>query len=159
MKNKNEYTIIALAALVAGCMSLPSVGPDYNEVTFELPETSMPDAGMPIEEFTTVGEYKSAEGDKDVRTEITTNEIVSWWSKFNDPLLEKLVERAVSDNRSYLVAQERLTQARWQLFGAYAAFMSSKSRFPPNAFRAVSANSSAFLRASGLPFSSPSAKP
>lgn len=123
MKNKNEYGLIALVALVAGCMSLPSVGPDYKEVSFELPETSMPDAGMPIDDLTKIGEYKSAKETNDLRVEITTNEIVSWWSKFNDPLLDKLINRAVSDNRSYLAAQERLIQARWQLFGAYAAFM------------------------------------
>ena len=47
MKNKIFLPCAALAALLAGCMSLPSVGPDYKEPEFEISSAVLPDAGWP----------------------------------------------------------------------------------------------------------------
>lgn len=123
MKEKSLYALAAAIASLSGCMSLPSVGPDYKGVEFEIPSTPMPDAGMPSDKTTPAGEYKTYSGKDDVRREITAEELTAWWNKFNDPVLTNLMGCAISDNRSYLMAQERLTQTRWNLFGSYAAFM------------------------------------
>lgn len=39
----------------------------------------------------------------------------AWWEKFNDPVLEKLVDRALRDNIDLAIAVERITQAQAEL--------------------------------------------
>ena len=119
---KIQHFLMGAAFALAGCAMLPSVGPDYAEPTHELPALPLPDAGQPTTNRTAVGEYAAAEGAADCRVNITTNEIRRWWTRFNDPVLTSLVEEAVSNNLSFLMAQERLTAARWQLLGSYAAY-------------------------------------
>lgn len=111
------------AALLAGCAMLPSVGPDYEKPEIDTPATTLPDAGMPTTNRTEIGEFQIAEGDADVRRAVTTNDVVNWWTKFDDPVLAELVDGAVSNNVSYLMAQERLEASRWELVGSYAAYM------------------------------------
>jgi NodT family efflux transporter outer membrane factor (OMF) lipoprotein len=118
---KNAFAILPL--VLCGCMSLPSIGPDYREALFEINDITLPDAGMPTTNLTSTGEYKVASGDDDCRVEITTNQVVSWWNRFNDDKLTNLVAEAIGSNLSYRMAIERLEASRWNLFGAYAAFM------------------------------------
>ena len=113
----------AVAALGAGCAWLPSVGPDYEKPDVEVPDYAMPDAGLPTTNKTEVGEFRPAEGADDYRVSITTNEVCAWWGRFEDATLDELVTSAVSNNVSFLMAQERLTAARWRLLGSYAAYM------------------------------------
>ena len=113
----------ACAAVVAGCCCLPSVGPDYERPEFEMRDSAMPDAGLPTTNLTEVGEYRPAEVGDDVRVLLTTNEVANWWTHFNDPVLSGLVDEAVSNNLSYLMAQERLIASRWQFLGSLAAFL------------------------------------
>lgn len=117
------WTLAAAALALAGCSWLPSVGPDYEEPAVEFDRAPLPDAGMPTTNRTATGEYEPAKGDEDIRRVLKPEEIAGWWKRFNDPVLEKLVEDAVSNNTSYLVAQEKLEASRWQLVGTYAAFM------------------------------------
>jgi NodT family efflux transporter outer membrane factor (OMF) lipoprotein len=105
------HPVFCIALLLAGCSSLPSVGPDYKKPEVDIPDFPLPDAGM----------IKVDE--KDSRYIISTNELSSWWTRFDDKILASLVDTAVSNNLSYKMASERLTQSRWQLFGSYAAFM------------------------------------
>ncbi|MBO7309044.1 MAG: TolC family protein, partial [Kiritimatiellae bacterium] len=105
------HPVFCTALLLAGCSSLPSVGPDYKKPEVDIPDFPLPDAGM----------IKVDE--KDSRYIISTNELSSWWTRFDDKILASLVDTAVSNNLSYKMASERLTQSRWQLFGSYAAFM------------------------------------
>ena len=121
IRNKILGSVAALAA--AGCAYLPSVGPDYEQVDFEIPATPLPDAGMPTTNRTEIGEYKVAEGEDDLRVEISTNSITAWWNRFDDSVLTNLVASAVDGNRTYLMAFERLSQSRWTLLGSYAAFL------------------------------------
>ena len=117
-----SMSAIALAA--AGCAYLPSVGPDYSEPG--LPgggSVVLPDAGYPTTNKTDLGEWKPAEGAEDVRALVTTNDIAQWWCRFDDGVLTNLVADAVKGNLSYKMAQSRLEQSRWALFGSYAAFM------------------------------------
>lgn len=123
MKIKVHYPIIAFAAAVAGCHNLPSVGPDYKELEYTVPEYLMPDAGYPTAKLTETREYKPAVSNEDSRVEISQDRIAKWWENFDDPLLESLVVNSVSNNVSFRMAQYRLEQANWELLGAYAAFM------------------------------------
>ena len=80
---RNLYLTSAFAALLTGCLSLPSVGPDYSEPDMsDLPEFMLPDAGFPTTNRTAVGEWKPAGDDMDFRTAVTTNEIQCWWQRF-----------------------------------------------------------------------------
>ena len=114
----------ALPALVlAGCASLPSVGPDYAEPAFEVPAYLLPDAGQPSTNLTATGEYAAAAATDDLREIVSNDALQQWWTRFNDPVLERLVEGGVSNNVGFLMAQARLMQANWQLLGSYAAFL------------------------------------
>ena len=55
------------AALVTGCSSIPSIGPDYAEPAFEVPDYLLPDAGQPTTNLTATGEYVPADGTDDRR--------------------------------------------------------------------------------------------
>lgn len=120
---RNVVIAAASAIAVAGCHMLPSVGPDYSEPEIDLPSYPLPDAGLPTTNKLESGEYKSAEGDEDVRKAITPDSIRSWWKAFDDEALVWLIDDAVSNNVSFLMTQERLVAARWSLLGAYAAFL------------------------------------
>ena len=111
------------AALLTGCSMLPSVGPNYSEPTLEVPEYAVPDAGQPTTNLTATFEYKPAEAKDDKRVTVSKNVIEKWWMRFNDPVLEKLVEGGVSNNVGYLMAQSRLVQREYELLGSYAAFL------------------------------------
>ena len=117
-----DYSIISLA-LVAGCTSLPSVGPDYAEIDFDVPEYLLPDAGQVSTNLTATGEYAAADAKDDVRALISPDELAQWWTRFDDPVLVSLVEGAVTNNLGFLMAQERLEAANYRLLGSYAAFM------------------------------------
>ena len=102
---------------------IPSVGPDYEEPTLEVPEYALPDAGQPMTNLTATFEYEPAKNADDKRVTISKNVIEKWWMRFNDPVLEKLVEGGVSNNVGYLMAQSRLVQREYELLGSYAAFL------------------------------------
>ena len=123
MKNHYLYILAFAAALVAGCMSLPSVGPDYAEPSFDIPEKLLPDAGYPTTNLTAGCEYRPADSNADNRVVISKDRLARWWEGFDDPVLEDLVESAVSNNISFIMAQRRFEQASWELLGSYAAFV------------------------------------
>lgn len=114
--------IVATLAL-AGCSHLPSVGPDYEEPETQMPELALPDAMSPTTNLTASGEYKVAEGDEDKRETISVETVTCWWKRFDDDVLASLVDEAVSNNVSFLIAQENLIAARWALLGSYAAYL------------------------------------
>ena len=119
---KTSLTTPILLVLLAGCTSLPSVGPDYELPADQLPVLPTPDAGQPTSELTDSGEYVKATGEADVRQAITTDAITAWWTRFNDSVLTGLVDESVSNNVSFRMAQQRLEASRWQLIGARAAY-------------------------------------
>ena len=117
-----DIRIAAVAALAAAAGCIATVGPDY-----EAPETpadayALPDAGAPTTNLTETCEYRAAEGEEDVRVEISNDYLARWWERLNDPVLSELVENAISNNVSYLIAQRRLEQALWQMVGTASAF-------------------------------------
>ena len=123
--------LLALAAVcAAGCAETrPSwlkVGPDFKspEPAVDSAALKPPEAGWPVTtNYTETGEFKPAAPEQDPRTELKADGIRRWWRQFEDELLSGLVENAVSNNRSFLMAQQRLEQARWRLAGAWSDVM------------------------------------
>ena len=126
-----QKLLFGLAALcAAGCASSrPSwltVGPDFTRPAPDIDAAALkvPDAGWPMTtNFTATGEFAPAAAADDPRMELKAEDIRRWWRQFNDTLLSGLVENAVSNNRSFLMAQQRLEQARWRLVGSWADVM------------------------------------
>lgn len=128
MKSKMKTNVariaaVASVAVAAGCASLPSVGPNYEEPELSATFVALPDAGQPTTNLTESCEYRPAASNEDVRVVITTNTVAHWWTSFNDPVLESLVVGGVSNNVSFLMAQTRLEQAAWELLGSFAGFL------------------------------------
>ena len=123
MNSRVRNVIAGLGAVAAaGCAMLPSVGPDYEKPECEMPESILPDAGLPTPDKLESGEFKPAADADDSRTAITEADIQAWWMRFDDPVLSELVAQAVSNNVSFMMAQDRLIAARWALLGAEAAY-------------------------------------
>ena len=126
-----KKTLWMLAALgLAGCAetrpSWMTGGPDFKspEVEVEAAAQKVPEAGWPVTtNYTATGEFKPAPPAEDPRQELKAENIRLWWRQFNDELLSGLVENAVSNNRSFLMAQQRLEQSRWRLAGAWGGVM------------------------------------
>ncbi len=91
MKLRWWFPVSAGLLVLSGCTSWPSVGPDY-----EKPEAALPDAWHEAvqEEF--------AAGEPDLQT---------WWTAFNDPILNGLIERASTNNLDLKSAAARIEQA------------------------------------------------
>ena len=122
MTIKLQHALVAVSLAAAGCSLLPSVGPDYKQPEIDLPAFTLPDAGAPTTNTTATGEFEAAAAAADDRALVTTNDVANWWLRFDDPVLAELVDSAVSNNVSYLMAQERLKASRWQYLGSYAAY-------------------------------------
>ena len=131
MKTDIRNALLFTAALcVAGCADTRpgwmTVGPDFKspEVEAESAALKSPEAGWPMTtNFTATGEFKPASEAEDPRIELKADDIRRWWRQFNDDMLSSLVENAVSNNRSFLMAQQRLEQSRWRLAGSWADVM------------------------------------
>lgn len=147
MKNKIFCPCAAFAALLAGCMSLPSVGPDYSEPEFKIDSAALPDAGWPTSNLTATCEYAPAVSNGDSRVVISKESVARWWERFDDPVLVGLVEGAVSNNVSYGMAKARLEQSNWELVGSYAAFLPGFEA-EGNAIRSVTRDNNRYLRSS-----------
>ena len=126
MKKFNDILVLALGvSVISGCGML-AVGPDFQspEISVEDSALKAPGAGWPMTtNLTETGEFRPASEAEDPRTELKAEEIRTWWRQFNDELLSSLVENAVSNNRTFLMAQQRLEQARWRYAGSWADVM------------------------------------
>ena len=126
-----KKTLWVMAAIgLAGCAetrpSWMTVGPDFTspEVEVEAAAQKVPEAGWPVTtNYTATGEFKPSTAAEDPRQELKAESIRQWWRQFNDELLSGLVENAVSNNRSFLMAQQKLEQARWRLAASWSDVM------------------------------------
>ena len=82
------FLIAGLLLLIGGC----TVGPNYQKPDFPVPS-----------------KWQEAQ-----QTGIDTRsaELTRWWTSFNDPLLDSLVERAVRSNLDLRLAEARIREAR-----------------------------------------------
>ena len=93
-----KLAALAAGTLAAGC----AVGPDYERPPAEVPAAWQPDAPW----------HEAAPNDAALKGE--------WWTLFQDPTLNSLVERALAGNQNLRVAAARLDQARDQVTVAAA---------------------------------------
>lgn len=128
--NVQKFLVGMAALCAAGCVETRpawlTVGPDFKspEVNVDSSAQKAPEAGWPVTtNFTGTGEFAPASASEDPRTELKAENIRRWWRQFEDETLSGLVENAVSNNRSFLMAQQRLEQARWRLAGSWADVM------------------------------------
>src|SRR5689334_6336913 len=87
-------SIAIVLLLVGGC----TVGPDYHT-----PKTEMP------------SEYGSLGASTQPTTKPSTTQPVSlglWWTAFDDPTLNALIEQAIKSNPDLKIAQSRVLEAR-----------------------------------------------
>ncbi|HEY9553229.1 efflux transporter outer membrane subunit [Allosphingosinicella sp.] len=99
--------LVSIAALLAVPLSAcTTVGPDYDA----------PGAGA----LNVPASYYSVEA-----TPGSPEELARWWTRFNDPVLDRLVQQAVSQNLDLAVASARLRQAREGVVQARAGAMPS----------------------------------
>ena len=109
----NKYfAIVSSTAALVGCLSLPSVGPDYEAPKVDEPKMTLPDAGQPPEMT-----------NEDVRVTITNDKMKLWWKQLNDSVLDELIEAATTSNLSYQMTIKRLEEANWTLLGTYSEFL------------------------------------
>ena len=126
-----KKTLWIMAAIgLAGCAgtrpSWMTVGPDFKSPEAQVEDAALkaPGAGWPVTtNYTATGEFKPATEAEDPRQELKAESIRQWWRQFNDELLSGLVENAVSNNRSFLMAQQKLEQARWRLAASWSDVM------------------------------------
>ena len=130
-KMNAQGILVGIAALCAvGCVDMrPSwltVGPDFKSPEVEVDPAAQkpPGAGWPMTtNFTATGEFQPASSAEDPRMELKADDIRRWWRQFDDEILSGLVENAVSNNRSFLMAQQRLEQARWRYARSWSDVM------------------------------------
>jgi NodT family efflux transporter outer membrane factor (OMF) lipoprotein len=92
--------MVTTASLLYWCAFLPAgcvqVGPDYQP-----PETELPS------QWSTATE-------NDRQAESAAADLASWWTVFNDPILNSLISRALEDNHDLRIATARIRQTRAQ---------------------------------------------
>ncbi len=86
---KKLIGIVLTLLFVTGC----TVGPNYHRQDVNMPSRW-------------TGKQEPLKDTSD------NTELVRWWTKFNDPNLTSLIERAMNTNLDLLVAQARIQQAR-----------------------------------------------
>lgn len=102
-RNKGPL-ILVISMLLASC----AAGPDYRPATTD-------QLGVPAA-------YTSGPG-----APLSEAELASWWARFNDPVLNALVEQAIAANLDIIQAQARLRQAREATIQAGAELLPSVS--------------------------------
>jgi NodT family efflux transporter outer membrane factor (OMF) lipoprotein len=104
MRAPSLANAIAASSLLAGC----AVGPDYHRPEVAAPASFMGGAAV-------AARHVAPAPAADAR----------WWSRFGDPMLSDLVDRALSENLDIAQTVARVTQARAGLNAASAALLPS----------------------------------
>jgi NodT family efflux transporter outer membrane factor (OMF) lipoprotein len=92
-EKKNQKTLVGLVATVTvlgGC----TVGPDFRSPKLDLPPQFVERPATPAE------------------VALTDVQLTRWWTRFDDPTLDRLIEKAITGNLDLQVARQRLIQAR-----------------------------------------------
>ena len=92
---RRRLVLGSLALLAAGC----TVGPDYVRPTVDVPPLWRIDTGT---------------------AEALAN--TAWWQQFDDPVLDRLIEQALANNRDLLIAAARVEQFTGQLTSTRSQF-------------------------------------
>jgi NodT family efflux transporter outer membrane factor (OMF) lipoprotein len=92
---------VIVGAALAGC----AVGPDY------------------VAPKTTLAPFHNADAVASRQTTLPAPKLDTWWTGFNDPMLEKVVQRALDQNLDLQASIARVTQARAAAQAAGAALL------------------------------------
>ena len=92
--------VLSTLALTTGC----SVGPDYKPPQVQVNA-----------DYASLGSPTTAPSTQMSHTTPTPIPLVEWWTTFNVPELDSLIERAVKTNWDLRLATSRVRQARAQL--------------------------------------------
>jgi NodT family efflux transporter outer membrane factor (OMF) lipoprotein len=84
----------ALALPLAGLLAACTVGPDFSKPKLDLPPQFTEKPASPTD------------------IALTNAELTQWWSAFNDPVLDRLVQQAIAGNLDLQIARQRLLEAR-----------------------------------------------
>ncbi|WP_273720605.1 MULTISPECIES: efflux transporter outer membrane subunit [unclassified Bartonella] len=90
ISNRLLYSVLLCFFILSGCM----VGPNYRKTSFRVPEN-----------------WGQQSGQISGRT-VT---LAGWWRRLNDPVLNALINEAISGNNSIAVAKARIREARASL--------------------------------------------
>src|ERR1700744_3545422 len=101
-EKKNQKTLVGLVATVTvlgGC----TVGPNFRSPKLDLPPQFIERPATPAE------------------IALTDVQLTRWWTRFDDPTLDRLIEKAIAGNLDLQVARPRLIQAREERIETAAA--------------------------------------
>lgn len=95
-----KLPLLLISCLVSGCM----VGPDY----------STPCVEMPLE-------YSEDQEELPICCE--DEDLTEWWTTFNDPFLDDLLDEAIQENFDYRIALEQICIARAQYWTTFTQIL------------------------------------
>ncbi|WP_156851154.1 efflux transporter outer membrane subunit [Bartonella refiksaydamii] len=96
------YSILLCFFILSGCM----VGPNYHKTSFRVP---------------------AVWGETSAKTSGRMGVLAGWWRRLNDPVLNALMDYAISENNSVAVAKARVREARAGLGQAVGSLLPSVS--------------------------------
>lgn len=103
----------ALAVLVAGILSGCAVGPDYRQPDIDVGEAYR-QAGVPADSEANAGWVQVQPGTARLRSD--------WWTLYEDPVLDGLMEELQKENLDVRLAEARYRQAQASLQSARSGF-------------------------------------
>lgn len=96
---------ILIAGVAAAWLSGCSVGPDYHEPTVAVPSNwSEPTGGG--------AQTRSSPAAAATAPAAAAAQLQQWWTRFDDPVLNSLIDRAIKANCDLRIAEARLRQSR-----------------------------------------------
>ncbi len=134
----SQRIFASLLLVLAGCTTL---GPDYREPTPEWLAAWQPDL---------YGQLGAATEEEDAPLQL-------WWQRFEDPVLDALMEEVLSENLSLQIAGLRVLEARARLGGAEALRLPQLQELSASAAYSRSRQNDGLLPASDNSFGSYSA--
>ncbi|EJF97703.1 efflux transporter outer membrane subunit [Bartonella taylorii] len=102
VSNRLLYSVLLCFFILSGCM----VGPNYHKTTFRVP---------------------AVWGEQSAQTSGRADVLAGWWRRLNDPVLNALMNYAISGNNSVAVAKARVREARAGLGQAVGSLLPSVS--------------------------------
>src|SRR4051812_29813377 len=109
MHGRSLKTFLILSSVVSTLISGCTVGPNYKEPTFKITNRYSQAQPTTAPAATTQGSLVAVP-----TTQLSTTQPVSltWWTTFNDPALDRLIEEARKSNLNLVAANARIREAR-----------------------------------------------
>src|SRR5687767_8644280 len=108
MMDRTTKALVCLAATVAAVAAGCTVGPNYRAPTVDMPLAWVGPTMQPA--LASAGTTQPTTAPSAATTQPAN--LSRWWTTFDDPQLDSLIDRAVESNLDLRQAQARLRQAR-----------------------------------------------